>query len=88
MSMTESQRLANTHAPALNTLISEYRAKAEQGIQAFGAELREKLEEFGLGSKQVVHHSKLCPHEDNRDGELLIPIAVWQLMLKIRGGVA
>ena len=81
--ITETQRLAEMHGKTIQKMIEAYTAEGEQGIQAFGAELRRALEGMGLVSKMPIHHSQVCPHEDNRDGELLIPIAVWRLAQKI-----
>jgi hypothetical protein len=84
MSMqTETARLASLYADKVNHAIAEYELSDQSGIQTFGAELRKMVKEFGLAVHETMHHSKVCPHEDNRDGELLIPIAVWRLLLMI-----
>ena len=80
---TNMQSMAAEHSQKINKLIDEFEKGDQSGIQAFGAQLREIVTNAGLAAKVRIHHSQLCPHEDNRDGELLIPIAVWQLLLKI-----
>ena len=83
MTQTETQNLAHKLADKVNTEIVKFEASDQSGIQAFGAFLRKFIGEGGLGKKETIHHSQVCPHEDNRDGELIIPIAVWVLLLKI-----
>ena len=80
---TETSRLAHLYADKVNKMITDYEASDQSGIQTFGAELRKVIKGFGLAKQETMHHSKVCPHEDNRDGELLIPIAVWKLLLMI-----
>ena len=80
---TETARLAHMYADKVNKMIADYEASDQSGIQTFGAELRKTIKGFGLAKQETMHHSKVCPHEDNRDGELLIPIAVWKLLLMI-----
>ena len=73
---TTMQSMAAEHSQKINKLIDEFEKGDQSGIQAFGAQLREIVTNAGLAAKVRIHHSQLCPHEDNRDGELLIPIAV------------
>ena len=80
---TETARLAHMYADKVNKMIADYEASDQSGIQTFGAELRKMIKGVGLAKQEMMHHSKVCPHEDNRDGELLIPIAVWKLLLMI-----
>ena len=81
--VTETERLAAVHSPTLCAMLAKFTKEGEQGIQAFGAELRQTLETMGLVTRTMIFHAHVCPHEDNRDGELLIPIAVWRLLQKI-----
>ena len=80
---TETAKLAASFAGVVNKEIEEFEKSDQSGIQAFGAKLRKMIMDAKLASKEWIHHSQVCPHEDNRDGELLIPIEVWKLLLKI-----
>ena len=74
--MTQTQNLAHKLADKVNAEIVKFEVSDQSGIQAFGAFLRKIIADGSLGTKERIHHSQVCPHEDNRDGELIIPIAV------------
>lgn len=80
---TETARVAMLFSVTVNKAIDDFEKSDQTGIQAFGAALRKMIAEAKLGSQEWIHFSQVCPHEDNRDGELLIPIEVWKLLLKI-----
>jgi hypothetical protein len=81
--LTDTAKLAMAFAGKVNTAIEDFEKSDQTGIQAFGASLRKMIAEAKLGKHEWIHFSQVCPHEDNRDGELLIPIEVWKLLLKI-----
>jgi hypothetical protein len=78
-----SQELAEQHAPRINKMIDEFNAGNRQGIAAFGSDIRDLLKQLKLASKKWIAVAEVIPHEHNRDGELLTPIRVWTLLLKI-----
>ena len=78
-------KIAAQAADELNTMITSFdRDEHNTQIQAFGWQLRKWLVSHKLGEEGVhIHHSAVQPHPDNRDGEMIIPIGVWDLLLKI-----
>ena len=80
--VSESAKLAFQHAPQVNGLIKQFDdGSYPSGIQAFGAEMRALIVKLGLAEEgKPIHFNEVAPHEDNRDGEGLIPIAVWNLL--------
>ena len=79
MSMTKVQ-IAQQEAPKINKLINDFNATNRSGIAAFGSDLREMLLQSGLAAKKWIHYQEVIPHEDNREGELLLPQRVWRLL--------
>ena len=80
---SKTKALAQQHAPTINNMLKEFNGGTREGIPAFGNELRDLLKEFRLAVQKWIMLSEVIPHEDNRDGELLVPIRVWNLLLKI-----
>ena len=78
--MLSKQALAQQHAPKINKQIDEFEATNRAGIAAFGSDLRELLAKVDLAEKKWIHHSEVIPHEDNREGELLLALRVWRLL--------
>ena len=80
--VSESAQKAFQHAPTVNAMIKAFEdGSYASGIQAFGAEMRALLVQMGLAEEgKPIHYNEVAPHEDNRDGELLIPIGVWNLL--------
>ena len=58
-------RLAALFAAKVNGVIEDFEQSGSGGIQAIGAELRELILEAKLAAYVDIHHSHLCPHEDN-----------------------
>jgi hypothetical protein len=79
----KSMQLAMKESNNINLKITEFNDGSREGIAAFGSDIRQLILETGLAKKKSIHFSEVCPHEDNRDGELLVPIRVWVLLLKI-----
>ena len=76
---SESAKLAFQHAPNINQMIERFdKDQYESGIQAFGADMRQLLIGTGLAEvDKAIMYDEIAPHEDNRDGELLIPVGVF-----------
>ena len=80
MSGDSKAEITKQHAPMINKMIAEFEATNRDGIAAFGSELRELLLKVGLAEKKWIHHTEVIPHEDNREGELLLALRVWRLL--------
>jgi hypothetical protein len=80
MSVDSKAEIAKQHTPMINNTIAEFEATNRDGIAAFGSELRELLLKVGLAQKKWIHHTEVIPHEDNREGELLLALRVWRLL--------
>ena len=81
--LTQTDELADRHALKINAMINDFEASGSGQVQAFGSALRQLLKDAGLATQEHVMYIKLIPHPDNREGELLIPIGVWNLLMKI-----
>jgi hypothetical protein len=81
---TSMQKLASQHAAKINDMISSFESQKDNTqIQALGGQLRSYLLENGLAKKEHIHHSQVGVHPDNRESEMLIPIATHSLMVMI-----
>ena len=85
MMVSESAKLAFHHATTINEMIAKFeRGQYESGIQAFGADMRQLLVKTDLAEvDKSIMYDEIAPHEDNRDGELLILVGVWELLVKL-----
>ena len=72
--------ITKQYAPIINKMLLDFEATNRDGIAAFGSDLRELLMKVGLAQKKWIHHSEIIPHEDNREGELLLALRVWRLL--------
>ena len=70
-------------APCINQMIEDFEAGPTGAIQSFGFELKQKLVEHNMGYREVVHHSHVGVDIDNREGEMLSPVKVHQLLAQI-----
>ena len=80
MSKLNFDQLAGERAAAINQKIARHDDSSNQQVQAIGSELRQELLDCGLAYSETVHHRYCGVDVDNRHGEMLFPIRVYELL--------